>query len=160
MVIKDKEKIISKSMTLANDCAKELGLEIISVDYVFENGVKILRIIANGENSLTIDEASKLNELISLKLDEEDYIDEEYYLEVSSEGIEKELRNDKDIIDAIGKYVNARFYEKIEKFKEIEGDLISFENDVLTIKCNIKGRIKLFNVRKEQISKIRLAVKF
>lgn len=156
----DKEMIISKSTELANKCASELGLEIVSVEYVFENGVKILRIIATSDEGLTIDQASLLNEAISLKLDEEDFIDEEYYLEVSSEGIEKELRNDKDITDAVGKYVNARFYEKVENFKEVEGDLISFIDNNLTIKCNIKGRIKTITVKKEQISKIRLAVKF
>lgn len=156
----DKDKIIRKSSELAKACAAELNLEIVSVDYVFENGVKILRIIATSDEGLTIDQASELNELISLKLDEDDFIDEEYYLEVSSEGIEKELRNDKDISDSIGKYVNARFYEKVENFKEVEGHLISFENNVLTIECNIKGRKKTIIVKKEQISKIRLAVKF
>ena len=156
----DKDKIIRKSSELANACAAALNLEIVSVEYVFENGVKILRIIATSDEGLTIDQASALNELISLRLDEEDFIDEEYYLEVSSEGIEKELRNDKDISDSVGKYVNARFYEKVDNFKEVEGDLVSFEDNVLTIKCNIKGRIKTIVVKKEQISKIRLAVKF
>ena len=70
---------------------------------------------------------------------------------MSSEGIEKELRNDKDISDSIGKYVNARFYEKVENFKEVEGHLISFENNVLTSECNIKGRKKTIIVKKEQI---------
>ena len=156
----DKNKIIEKGYVLAKSCAAELKLEIVSVDYVFENGIKILRVIATDENGLTIDQASQLNELISLKLDEDDFIDEEYYLEVSSEGIEKELRNDNDILNSVGKYVNARFYEKIDNFKEIEGDLISFEDGVLTFKCNINGRIKTITAKKEQISKIRLAVKF
>lgn len=156
----DKNKIIERSLELANSCASELSLEIVSVDYVFENGVKILRVIATSGEGLTIDQASQLNELISLKLDEFDFIDEEYYLEVSSEGIEKELRNEKDIADSVGKYVNARFYEKIDNFKEVEGDLVSFEDNTLTIKCNIKGRIKTIVAKKEQISKIRLAVKF
>ena len=156
----DKNKIIEKGYVLAKACADELSLEIVSVDYVFENGIKILRVIATDENGLTIDQASKLNELISLKLDEDDFIDEEYYLEVSSEGIEKELRNDKDIADSVGKYVNARFYEKIDNFKEVEGDLVNFEDGILTFRCNIKGRIKTIVAKKEQISKIRLAVKF
>ena len=69
--------IVEKSLVLSQRCAETLGLKIISVDYVFESGIKILRVIAEGENGLDLDEASKLNELISNKLDVEDFIDEE-----------------------------------------------------------------------------------
>ena len=99
-------QIEEKSLRLAEECAQKLNLRIIEVEYVFENGIKILRVITDGENGLSLDDATKLNEMLSARLDEEDFIDEEYYLEVSSEGIEKELRNDEDIKKAIGKYVS------------------------------------------------------
>ena len=155
-----KEQIEKRSLDLATKCASRLGYEIISVEYVFENGVKILRVIGSGEDGFSIDDATALNEAISAELDIEDYIDEEYYLEVSSEGIEKELRNDKDISNAVGSYVYAKFYEKIDNLKDVYGDLESFEDGILQIKYNIKGRIKHLSVRKEQICKIRLAIKF
>ena len=155
-----KEQIEKRSLDLANRCASKLGYEIISVEYVFENGIKILRVIGNGENGFSIDDATKLNEEISAELDKEDYIDEEYYLEVSSEGVEKELRNDKDITNAVGLYIFAKFYEKIDHVKEIYGDLESFDGNTLQIKYNVKGRIKHLTVKKEQICKIRLAIKF
>lgn len=155
-----KEQIEKRSLELAKRCADSLGYEIISVDYVYENGIKILRVIGAGPNGFSIDDATALNEAISLELDKEDYIDEEYYLEVSSEGIEKELRNDNDIKSAIGSYVYAKFYEKIDNIKDVYGDLESFDGDTLEIKYNVKGRIKHITVRKEQICKIRLAIKF
>ena len=89
----DNNIIVNKASNIAESCANSLSLKIISVEYVFENGIKILRIIAEGKDGLSIDEATSLNEAISLKLDEEDFIDEEYYLEVSSEGLEKTLKN-------------------------------------------------------------------
>lgn len=155
-----KEQIEKKSLSLAKRCADELGYEIISVDYVYENGIMILRVIGSGENGFSIDDATALNERISDELDKEDYIDEEYYLEVSSEGLEKELRNDKDIKKAIGSYIYAKFYEKIENIKEVYGDLEDFDGETLKIKYNIKGRIKHLEVKKEQICKIRMAIKF
>ena len=155
-----KEQIEKRSLELAKRCALKLGYEIISVDYVFENGIKILRVIGTSENGFSIDDATKLNEEISAELDVEDYIDEEYYLEVSSEGIERELRNDKDIKDAVGSYIYAKFYEKIDNIKDVYGDLESFEDNVLIIKYNDKGRIKHIKVLKEQICKIRMAIKF
>lgn len=155
-----KEQIEKKGLVLATNCANKLGFSIISVEYVFENGIKILRVIGNGPNGFSIDDATALNEEISAELDKEDFIDEEYYLEVSSEGIEKELRNDNDIKHAVGGYIYAKFYEKIDNIKEVYGDLESFDGENLEIKYNVKGRIKHLTVKKEQICKIRMAIKF
>ncbi len=155
-----KEQIEKRGLDIATNCANKLGFSIISVDYVFENGIKILRVIGNGPNGFSIDDATALNEEISAELDKEDFIDEEYYLEVSSEGVEKELRNDNDIKNAVGDYIYAKFYEKIDNIKEVYGDLESFDGENLEIKYNVKGRIKHLTVKKEQICKIRMAIKF
>lgn len=152
--------IVEKSLVLSQRCAETLGLKIISVDYVFESGIKILRVIAEGENGLDLDEASKLNELISNELDIEDFIDEEYYLEVSSEGIEKELRSDDDIAKSVGKYVFVSTYEKINGLKEFYGDLLSFDGETITLSYMAKNIKKNVEIQKNKISKIRLAVKF
>lgn len=154
------KEIVEKSLALSQRCAETLGLKIISVDYVFESGIKILRVIAEGENGLDLDEASKLNELISNELDVEDFIDEEYYLEVSSEGIEKELRSDDDIAKSVGKYVFVSTYEKINGLKEFYGDLLSFDGETITLSYMAKNIKKNVEIQKNKISKIRLAVKF
>lgn len=156
----DNNIIVNKASNIAESCANSLSLKIISVEYVFENGIKILRIIAEGKDGLSIDEATSLNEAISSKLDEEDFIDEEYYLEVSSEGLEKTLKNDEDIAKAVGKYIFVKLYEKVNGLKEIYGDLINFENDVLVMEYMAKNIKKKIEIKKNQICKIRLAVKF
>ena len=153
-------QIEENSLRLAEECAQKLNLRIIEVEYVFENGIKILRVITDGENGLSLDDATKLNEMLSARLDEEDFIDEEYYLEVSSEGIEKELRNDEDIKKAIGKYVFIKMYEKVDGIKEIYGDLIDFDGDILDVNYLVKNKKKNIKIQKNKISKIRLAVKF
>lgn len=155
-----KEQIVKRSSELAKRCAEKLNYTIIDVDYVFENGIKILRVIGDNNGTFSIDDATALNEAISLELDKEDYIDEEYYLEVSSEGVEKELRNDNDISNAVGEYIYAKFYEKQENLKDVYGDLESFDGETLVIKYNVKGRIKTLSVTKDKICKIRLAIKF
>ena len=153
-------QIEEKSLKLAEECAQKLNLRIIEVSYVFENGIKILRVITDGDKGLSLDDATKLNELLSERLDEEDFIDEEYYLEVSSEGIEKELRNDNDITNAIGKYVFIKMYEKVDGIKEVYGDLIGFDGKTLDVNYMIKNKKKNIKIQKNKISKIRLAVKF
>lgn len=159
----DVKKIIEKAKEIALEEASKLNLEIIDVDYVKENGIKILRIIAEGKEGLTIDESALLNNAISERIDmipERDFIEEEYYLEVSSEGLEKELRKDEDIFASIGKYICIKTYEKVDGLKEIYGDLVDFKDGVVTINYLVKTQRKTVNIQKEKISKIRLAVKF
>lgn len=159
----DKKSILEKTLAIAEKEASKLNLEIVEVDYVLENGIKILRIIADSENGLDVDDASELNRLISDELDlipEKDFITEEYYLEVSSVGIEKELKTDEDILQNIGKYVFVKTYEKVDGIKEVYGDLVSFEDGIVTINYLVKTIRKQVKIQKDKISKIRLAVRF
>ena len=159
----DVKKIIEKAREIALEEASKLNLEIIDVDYVKENGIKILRIIAEGKEGLTIDESALLNNAISERIDmipERDFIEEEYYLEVSSEGLEKELRKDEDIFASIGKYICIKTYEKVDGLKEIYGDLGDYKDGIVTINYLVKTQRKTVSIQKEKISKIRLAVKF
>ncbi len=155
--MKSKMEIIKE---IANSCAVQLGIEIVSVEFVKEMGMKILRVIARKDPVFTIEDSSELNKLIGDELDKVDLIEEEYYLEVSSEGLEKELKTDKDINDAIGKYVCVRLYQKLNGKKEFYGDLLTYENNEITIKVVDKGRRKDIKLNKSMIAKIRLAIKF
>ena len=151
---------INKITEIANECAKQIDAEIISVEYVREFGMKILRVIARKEPTFTIDDTSDLNKLISDELDKFDPIEEEYYLEVSSEGIERELRKDNEIKQAIGEYVCIRLYEKLNGKKEIFGDLVNFSNDEIKLLTLNKTKKEEITISKDKVAKIRLAVKF
>jgi len=152
--------IVKKAIEIANDCAKNLDLEIVDVEWVKENNIRILRIIADSPHGLTIDQSTALNEAISSKLDEENFIEGEYYLEVSSPGLERELKNDQDIKKAINEYIYIKLYQKFEGRKEFEGYLRDFDGEFVTIEIMEKGRNKTFKLAKNMISMIRLAVKF
>lgn len=152
--------ILKKAEMIAKEEASKLGLEILEVSYVKEHGIKILRIIAEKDDGLNIDDSSNLNMAISSRLDEVDLIDEEYYLEVSSAGIERELKSTTDINNALGKYIYIKLFEKVDGQKEIYGDLIEVHDNQLVIASKIKGQPKTFDIDRNKISKIRLAVKF
>ena len=160
-----KNEIENKTLSLAKEELEKLNKEkgynlyIYYVEYVVENGVNVLRIICDSDEDISIDMVSELNERISEKLDVLDYIDEEYYLEVSSAGIEKELRDDDAIRKSIGEYIYIKTYEKIDGRKEFYGYLESFENDVVKIKYLVKNIQKYSEINKKQIALIRLAVK-
>ena len=153
-------KVVNQVKELAIEFANKLELEILEVEWVNEFGTNILRIIADAPGSLNIDQATALNEAISEALDRLDLIEDEYMLEVSSPGIERPLKTDEDIINNIGKYVYVKTYEKINGIKEVYGDLVSYEDGLITINYLVKTIRKQIVIQKEKISKIRLAVKF
>lgn len=158
-------KVISQVKELSEKLAKELELEIIEVEWVNEFGTNILRIIADAPGSLNIDQATALNEAISLELDNLDLIEDEYMLEVSSPGIERELKTEEDITNNINEYVHIDFKTHFPitaktKVLDVEGYLRNYSNNVLEIEYNNKGQIKKLTINKEEIKLIRLAIKF
>ena len=149
-----------KTFKLASEIVNKYNVFLEEVSWVKEHNTFFLRLIIDKDGGVDINDCTNVSEELSKLLDKEDFIKEEYILEVSSPGIEKELKTNKDIIDAVGKYVHVSLYAKKDNVKEIDGDLLSFENDVLKIEALIKGRKKIFEINKQEISKIRLAVKF
>ena len=156
--------IIEKVKVLSEIEAKKLNIEIEDVEWVQESGVNILRILADTDEGLNIDQATELNNKISVALDKEDFISEEYMLEVSSVGVEKELKTEKDILKNINQYVHIDFLNNfpLEKYLllDIEGYLRNYENETFTLEVNLKGKIKKVDIKKEEIKKIRKAIKF
>ena len=153
-------EIEKRSLEIAESCAKKLGLEILDVEYVKEFGSMVLRIISDKEGGLDINDATLLNEAIGEVLDREDFIKDEYSLEVSSPGIERELKSEKDYTKAIGNYVCLYPKAKVEGKTEVYGDLLDYKEGVFKLKINLKGRMKEIEIKKEDIIKIRMAVKF
>ena len=157
---------VSKATKLANNAASSLGLVIEEVEWVKESGTYILRIIADKEAGLfDIEDCTKLSELISDMLDKEDFIKEEYMLEVSSAGAEKVLKSKEDIINNINNYVHIDFNRPINILKDIrihdiEGTLINVLEDSLELNVNLKGRMKKIIIENSNIKLIRKAIKF
>lgn len=133
---------------------EENNLKLYDVKFTSEYGYKILQVFLDKSGGIDTDTLALANEFLSSKLDEIDSDMGEYMLEVSSPGAEHELRNEEEIKEAIGEYIYIRTEKDI-----FEGYLNSFENNVLNIKINIKGRIKNIDVNYSDIKEIRLSVK-
>lgn len=140
------------------------GMELLEVELVKEFGTLILRFTIDKDGGIDIDDTTLISEKVGLILDEIDPIDKEYYLEVSSVGLERELRNIDEIKASVGKYVNVKTYEKqtVGKIsqKEFEGTLLSCENNEITMEFKVKQFKKEITIPYEKIAKIRLAIEF
>lgn len=144
----------------------ETGYTLVSVEDTKEFGIRIIRFTIenlNKEEPISCDDTTLVSEALSDLLDEIDPIETEYYLEVSSVGLEKELKTTEDLESAIGKFVNVKTYEKIEihksMYKEFEGDIVSVDDETVEIKVHIKQFRYPVKVARKLIAKIRLAIK-
>lgn len=112
----------------------DLGYELYDVIYVKEGKDYYLRIIIDSENGISLEDCEKVSNSIDSKLDEVDYIKEQYFLEVSSPGIERTLRKEKHYKDNIGKKVQINLYNKLENGeKQIIGQLNQINENSITI---------------------------
>lgn len=153
------EKIKTASIPIVEKYQKIL----CSVEKVNEYGIDIIRITIDDPFTfdIDIDDVAAINEEI-LDLVNDDLPDG-YYLEVTSMGIERELKSDEDLEKALGKYVFVKTYEKLESAgnqKEMYGYLESYTAETINVNVIIKTRTKLITIEKTKIAKLRLAVKF
>ncbi|WP_062048767.1 ribosome maturation factor RimP [Bacillus sp. JCM 19034] len=143
---------------LVTPILEELQLELVDVEFKKEGPNWYLRVFIDSDKGIDLEDCSQVSERLSEKLDETDPIDQAYFLEVSSPGAERPLKNDKDFTKAIGKHVFVKTYEPIEGQKEFEGQLQSFENRQLTIEYKVKTRTKSIDIPIEKVANARLAI--
>lgn len=131
---------------------EEKGYKLYEMKFVNEFGEKILRIIVDKPSGITVDELAEVNEYLSERIDD-DISDVPYMLEVSSRGAEREF--DFDELDLmIDKYV------MIKTDKENFGFIREIKEDEIILEMNIKGAIRKRAIKKNEINKMRLSVKF
>lgn len=156
------ENYLIKIQELAKPIVENHNLELVSVTKEKEFGVSIIRIIIDDPKTfnLDIDLVATINEEILDVIN--DYIPDNFYLEVSSLGIERELHNEEDYNKALNEYIYLSTYQKIPtalNLKEIYGYLKENQEENFVIESNIKGVKKILTVPKKDVAKIRLAVK-
>ena len=131
--------IESKVENLLEKVITDLGYDLYDVKYEKEGKDYYLRIIIDKPEGIDINDCEKVNNHINDILDEADYIKEQYFLEVSSPGIERILRKEKHFVSQIGKEILVKLFKPIEKQKELIGTLEEYNNNEITIKLDDKS---------------------
>lgn len=151
-----RKDIEAKTEALLIPILDEFGFELWDVEYVKEGSEYYLRAYIDKEGGITIDDCVDVSRKLSDKLDEDDFIDSEYILEVSSPGLGRTLKSDRDFTKSIGRDTDIKLYKPIDKVKEFEGILKAFDNDTLTFL--IDGNERVFN--KSEVASVKLHVEF
>ena len=131
--------------------------ELVDVEYVKEAGNWYLSVYIDKEGGITVDDCELISRAFSDLLDEADFIEDSYILEVSSPGLGRPLKKEKDYARSMGKELEIRTYRPIDKQKEFYGILLAYDNNSVTIEEQDKTR-RTFE--KKEIALIRLAIDF
>ena len=147
----------SRTEALILPILEEFGFELVDVEYVKEGGTWYLRAYIDKEVGITVNDCEAVARRMNDLLDEEDYIEESYVFEVSSPGLGRPLKKEKDYIRSMGKDVEIRTYRAVNRQKEFIGALKAYTDDTVTIETE-DGEEMTF--QKKEIALIRLAFDF
>ena len=133
------------------------NFELVDVEYVKEAGEYYLRIFVDKEGGISLNECEVVSRALSEILDVKDPIKDNYYLEVSSPGLDRPLKKDKDFVRYQGRDVEIKLYKPLNGSKQLEAELVGLTEDK-KIKVIIDNEEVEFD--KKDVALIRLAIKF
>ena len=136
---------------------EENNFELVDVEYVKEAGTWYLRAYIDKEGGFTVDDCELVSRRLSDWLDEKDFIDDSYMLEVSSPGLGRPLKKEKDFKRSMGEQVDIKLYRAIDRQKDFTGALAAYDAETVTIRYE-DGSESTFN--RKDIALIRLAFDF
>ena len=144
--------IENRVQDLVENTITELGYELYDVQYVKEGKDYYIRIYIDSKKGIDLEDCEKVSNEVSTILDKNDFIKEQYFLEISSPGIERILRKDKHLKDNIGEEVEVSLFKPIDKQKSIVGVLKDFDAD--TIEIEVENNI--LKIDRKNISLIKI----
>lgn len=152
-----REEIERKTEELITPIIEQNSFELVDIEYVKEGGNYYLRAYIDKEGGITVDDCEVVSRALGDLLDEKDFIEESYILEVSSPGLGRPLKKEKDYKRSLGKELEIRLYKAVDKQKEFYGILVSYDASTVTI-ADENNNERTFE--KSDIALIRLAVHF
>ena len=132
------------------------GFELVDVEYVKEGGTWYLRGYIDKPGGITVNDCETVSREFSEKLDEKDFIEDSYIMEISSPGLDRPLKKEKDYQRSLGRLIEVRTYRPIDKRKEFCGILKAYDADTVTIEEDGSD----ITFQKKDTALVRLAIDF
>lgn len=152
-----RESIEAKAEVLLAPIVESLGFELVDVEYVKEGSNWYLRGYIDKEGGISINEYVDVSRLFNEKLDQEDFIEDSYIMEISSPGLGRPLKKEKDYARSMGKELEIRTYRAVNRQKEFYGILTAYDADTVTIEMEDESTMTF---QKSDLALIRLAFDF
>ena len=145
-----------KTEALILPILERMNFELVDVEYVKEGGIFYLRAYIDKEGGITVNDCEAVAREMNVLLDEKDFIPDSYTFEVSSPGLGRPLKKEKDFVRNMGQEVEIRTYRAINRCKEFYGLLTAYDKESVTIDAD--GEEMRFE--RAEIALIRQAVHF
>ena len=152
-----REDYEARTEQLITPIIERMNFELVDVEYVKEGGTWYLRAYIDKEGGITVNDCEAVAREMNEILDQEDFVEESYVFEVSSPGLGRPLKKEKDYIRSMGKELEIRTYRAINREKEFYGILKAYDEKTVTIEME-DGQTMTFE--KADIALIRLAFDF
>ena len=151
-----REEYESKAEALIKPVLDENAFELCDMEYVKEAGSFYLRAYIDKEGGITIYDCELVSRAFSELLDKEDFIEDSYILEVSSPGLLRPLKKDRDFERKLGEKIELKTYAMTDGKKDFEGILKAFDRDFVTITTDDGDRV----FRRSELALVRPWVEF
>jgi len=155
--VSKRETYEKRTEEILTSIAEQFAFELVDVEYVKEGSLWYLRAYIDKPGGIAVNDCADVSRKLSEIMDEEDFIEDSYILEVSSPGLGRPLKKEKDYARSMGKEIEIRTYRAIRKQKEFIGVLENYDTDTVTITYE-DGEQEIF--QKSDIALIRLAFDF
>ena len=152
-----REQYEARTEELLLPILNENNFELVDVEYVKEGSNWYLRAYIDKEGGITVNDCELVSRAMNEILDAEDYIEDSYIFEVSSPGLGRPLKKERDYVRSMGKELEMRTYRSINRKKEFYGILKAYDDATVTIETE-DGTDQVF--QKADIALIRLAFDF
>ncbi len=152
-----REEYEKKTEELVMPLIEKNNFELVDIEYVKEGDRFYLRVYIDKEGGITIDDCEIISRALEEKLDAQNFIEDSYILEISSPGLGRPLKKEKDFERSIGKEVEIKLYKAINRQKDFEGVLKSYTEEQLTIEIDDKEEMVF---ERKDIALIRLSFDF
>ena len=150
-----RKKIINKLEKIIEPILNDLGIELVDIEYVGEPKGLVLRIFIDKEGGVGLETCTRVNEELSPHLDVEGLINQRYYLEVSSPGIERPLRKKKDFEKFTDEEIKVKTFQPVKERRKFKGILKKVDDIGIRVQCDND----IYNIEFNNISKANLVGK-
>lgn len=152
-----KKTTVEAAAELAAELIAQMGLILWDVTFAKEGSVWVLCYLVDKEGGININDCEEFSRSMDKLLDDADFIDQSYTLEVSSPGVERELTQERHYTECMGKVVNVRLIRPVEGVRDFTGELVGYSDGVITIALDEETEMEL---KRSEAAFVRLHYEF
>lgn len=154
IILANKTELLA--LEIGDRVAENLGMSVVDAEFKKEDGRQILRLFIDKDGGVGIDDCETFSRSFEIEMDKDDPIETEYVLEVSSPGVERKLKTEREFLHYVGREVDVKLFSASNGKKEFTGILKAFEEDKISFLCENE----IIEINKKDAAYVKLHFEF